>query len=172
MRPPKKPNLFPQEPAYAALRKGNYIEYFQSLHADDTSWQRVRAGMAELARLTTEPRRVPVVVTVFPVRVRGRAGPYPFHSLHAQVAAEARLNGFEVFDLLPAYLAVESDLGAWLYADPLHPNLEGHHLAAVALMQFLCDSDRLPGEVIDFEQVHTGRAADADMASVLARSRR
>lgn len=168
MPTPSDPDLVDEEPGLVALARGTHETYFSALHDDGPNWQQVQEGMAKMARITTAPKNIPVVVAIFPIQAKPHRPVYPFLKVNAKVAAEARRNRFRALDLQPAYAAVDRNFPNEFFDDPLHPNKWGHHIAALALFKWLCESGLLPAEGFTFQSAVTAENADAEPARVLA----
>ena len=166
IRPPSQPRTYMEDPGYPAFLAGKQHEYFRLLHLDEASWQSVCRGMAKLGRITRS-RHIPVGVAIFPIGWGTDRGGYPLADVHARVAAQARQNGLEVIDLLPAYRALRGDTTDLFFNDLLHPNQIGHYVAAMALLKWLCGSNHLPGDGITFDTLLKGRPIDAACAAAL-----
>ena len=132
------------DPGFTAMHQGRHVEYLRALHTQDASWHRVRNGLTEMVRLTTQSRRIPVLITIFPIDWAGRLSDYPLRDVHELVAIEAKNAGFHVFDLTATYCAVREATDEKIYGDFLHPTKRGLRVAAAAILKFLCESNRLP----------------------------
>jgi len=99
----------------------------------------------ELAKIV-KPSNIPVVVTIFPVftgietQVVAENGMlvsrerYLFRFEHKRIAELARKHGFWTLDLLESF----EEAGLALHGnDELHPNMQGHNLAANILAEFI-----------------------------------
>ncbi|MCH7873328.1 MAG: hypothetical protein IID33_16655 [Planctomycetes bacterium] len=169
---PAHRRLYLSEPGYVAFDAGTHCAYFHALHNNEETWTRVTDGMATLARLTSEPRSVPVLVAVIPIDTEQGFSPYPMQDLHDKVAAEARNEGFQTLDLAPVFRLVSAELDGEFYLDFLHPNLKGNEVLAVALLKWLSESADLPGGGFDFERIRSGNDFDAQIAEALTADKR
>jgi lysophospholipase L1-like esterase len=112
---------------------GDYQRY---LHAPaGEKWQSVRVAFRRI-RTCAEGEGAWVLVAIFPL-ARGHSwNDYAYRDLHAQVAAEAKANGFHVVDLLDAFRDHRPDQLVLSDTDD-HPNPLAHRLAAQAIVQAL-----------------------------------
>lgn len=109
-------------------------EFHAFLHC--AFWPEVQENLRRIGSITLR-RRVPVVFVIHPVFEKGVGfDEYSLRDVHAQLAAEARANGFDVVDLRDAFrayspsgLKIDSDT----YYDPWHMNARGHRVAAQAI---------------------------------------
>lgn len=148
--PPKRnriKNL--HDPGFEAVREGKHVEYVRMIHREDSSWSRVRDGLADLAKLTSQPDHVPprnisVVVTIFPIDWPYDLQENPLHDVHQQVADEAVQNGFKVHDLTAMYSAIRKTTHQRIFRDFLHPTGLGQRYAAADILKYLVESNHLP----------------------------
>ena len=121
-------------PAWGSIFSGRYESYFHEIHRRGKGWERVQEGLTRL-RALTKPLGIPVVVAIMPLSLPEGFGPgYPFHEIHARVAAEAQRTGLLTVDLLPAFAAAN---GRDLFTDPFHPTARGYAVAAQAMAEWL-----------------------------------
>lgn len=138
------------DPGFIALLEGRHIEYMRTIHTEDSSWSRVRDGLADLAKLTNQPghvppRNIPVVVTIFPIDWPDSKQEYPLHDVHQLVADEAVQSGFHVHDLTAMYSAIRKATYQRIFGDFLHPTKLGQRFAAADILKYLVESKHLPG---------------------------
>jgi lysophospholipase L1-like esterase len=110
---------------------GDYVRY---LHAPGREkWLSVCAAFRDI-RLAAEAEKAWTVVAIFPLTPKDTWANYPYADLHARVAEQAKLNGFQVVDLLETFRKVEPKE---LVVSPTddHPNALGHRLAAKAIYE-------------------------------------
>ncbi|MFT7670109.1 MAG: lysophospholipase L1-like esterase [Planctomycetota bacterium] len=116
------------------LGGGNPLKYW---HAPGrANWAIVEDGFARIATIAEE-EGLPVLVVIF------TAGPptkdpstYDLKDLHAQVALEARKNGFDVLDLSPAYSKLAKE-GKKSQLPHSHPNVLGQLTASDEIAKFM-----------------------------------
>jgi|GEM_PF-2970245 len=94
-------------------------------------------GFAQI-RALCEEQDIPVFTLIFPILSDQGTGEYSHTSDHVTVTNLATESGFEVIDLYSKF--AETGLAS-LALDSLHPNAEGHRIAAIEL--FLALSDRV-----------------------------
>jgi len=162
-----QPKLHRFEPGFAAFRAGRHVEYIRSLHADAGSWSMVSSGMAELATVAKSLGDVPVLVAVLPISFVRNADGYPVSDVHAKVMAEAERRGLGSTDLAPAFQAVEAAEGRRFFIDFLHMNPDGHHVVAVALFKWLCESGSLSDESPSIASILKLQDRDGRIAKLL-----
>jgi lysophospholipase L1-like esterase len=134
------PEQMPDDPAFAALRRGEQGAYLRAIHHEGESAQRWTRALDELAGLARE-RSLPTLVVVFPMFPEDDGD--DLADLTAQVTEAARARGLEALDLAPFYAAARRSIDRPLHADFLHPNVHGHRVAALAVLDALCRSQRL-----------------------------
>ncbi len=169
---PDHRRVYLKEPGCVAFDAGTCRPYFYALHNEEETWARVTDAMATLARLTSHPRRVPVLVAVIPINTGHGFTFYPLQDLHDKVAAEARSEGFQALDLAPVFRLVSATLDGELYEGFFHPNRKGNEVLAIALLKWLSESANLPGGGIDFERIRSGNDLDAQIAEALTAGKR
>lgn len=106
------------------------------LHEAPRSWDGVVVAGFDRIRAATQPRRLPVVVAVFPLFTEP---PMPgTDAIYAKVAREAERHGFVGLDLSRVAFAGEP-VAALLKPsrDMIHPNARAHRLAADAIARAL-----------------------------------
>jgi len=110
---------------------GDYQRY---LHAPGgRKWQSVREAFRSI-RDTSRKEGAWTLLVIFPLTPKKSWTDYGYGDLHAQVAREARSNGFQVIDLLETFRRYPpGDLVLSPTDD--HPNALAHHLAAEAISQ-------------------------------------
>ncbi len=132
----------PVDPLFEALQADGLADYVRALHTEPGSRRRVEAGLHALARKAGARPRALVVFPVFPDDGLVR---YPLADVHDWVAERARSEGFAVIDLrAPLAEAARREPGRRLHVDVLHPNAAGHRIAALAILQGLCEARLLP----------------------------
>jgi len=131
------------DPQFAALDHGTYVEYYRGLHADPESWGPVNRGLKSLAAWSQESG-VPVHICLYPVLKE--LDPYPLAELHTELAERFDACGFSNLDVTEHFVAYEAESGERLgRRSLLHPTKEGHRVAAVALLCNLLDQGFLEG---------------------------
>jgi hypothetical protein len=132
-------------PQLAALRPEQPT--IEELHdPNGTAWKAFCEALGK-ARALVAPREIPRILVIVP---RLGAEPwerYPYRALHAQVAQEARRQGFEALDLLERFEA-EPPQSLTLGPNDAQPNAHAHALAADAFKRFLYSSGAL-GQVLE-----------------------
>ena len=164
---PDHKRFYLKEPRYVAIEGGTIRAYFHALHHEEETWTRVRDGMDALARMSTQPTTVPVLVAVVPIDTGQEFESYPMQDLHEKVMAEAHDHGLYTLDLAPIFRIASAALGGELYRDFLHPNQKGNEVLAVALLKWLSESAHLPGDRFDFGHIRNGDGLDAQIAEAL-----
>lgn len=111
-------------------------DYYIYLHIPGRrKWQSVVDAFSDI-REVAEPRKIKVVVTIFPMVTRSFKGkPWsesPYTRLHRQVSDLAVSNGFAVVDLLDAFSQYPSQDLVFEQGDD-HPNVTGHEVIARAI---------------------------------------
>ena len=150
-----------EDPAYAALKLGFHYDYLRALHEQEESWRRVGEGLAELARITTTTRRIPLLVAVFPIEWFDDFEEYPLGDVHAQVIAEAEANGLEAVDLTGTFRVAVDASDEKIFRDFLHPSAVGYRAVALTMLKWIAESDLPAAEVISLERLSDGGALDA-----------
>ncbi len=161
MEPPRRLDEQLEDPAYAALKLGSHYDYLRALHEQEESWRRVGDGLAELGRITATPRRIPLLVAVFPIEWFDDFEEYPLGDVHAQVIVEAEVNGLEAVDLADTFRAAGDVSEEKIFRDFLHPSPVGYRAVALTLLKWIADSDLPVAEVISLERLSDGGALDA-----------
>ncbi len=114
-----------------------YVKARQSgpLYAEGSERQAeaLRAHFAGLVALL-EPRRIPVLIAVFPAFGKTFEA-YPYRDLHRAIVATAEASGLAAVDLLDCFRAYRF---RDVRVDVVHPNPAGHRIAAHALRDALC----------------------------------
>ncbi len=129
---------------------GGATRYF--LHSGSMLWDFVKLRVArmrywfgedlvteafrKLADLTKE-HGVPVLVVVFPYLEEGDGGGYPYQAAHDHVAALARKHGFDLLDLLEPCRRAGLETLRSRPGDIIHPDAQGHRIAADAIFAHL-----------------------------------
>lgn len=113
---------------------GNPLRYW---HAPGrANWAIVEEGFAKIAEIAKEAE-IPVVVVIFTAGAPKKDPElYDLKDLHAQVAVEARKNGFEVIDLSPVFSKLQAT-GEKTQLPHQHPNVLGQRAAADAIAKYL-----------------------------------
>jgi lysophospholipase L1-like esterase len=116
------------------LADGNPVRYWHTPGRDN--WAQVEDGFARIAEISSL-HELPVLVVIFTAGAP-RKDPelYDLKDLHAQVAAEARKNGFDVLDLSPVFSALQAE-GKKTQLPHQHPNVLGQHASADAIARRL-----------------------------------
>ncbi|QDU85981.1 GDSL-like Lipase/Acylhydrolase [Planctomycetes bacterium Pla163] len=126
-------------------RYSDVLEYFHD--PEGPNWQVVVEGFARIGT-ALEGAGLPGLVVIFPTAMSMKD--YVYEDLHAQVAAEAEKNDLAVLDLAPVFAAEEDAVPGGLSLADLHPNEEGHRVAAEAIAAWILDRH---------EQLFDGRSA-------------
>jgi lysophospholipase L1-like esterase len=101
-------------------------------------WVAGQEALRDMARRCRD-RRVPFVVTIFPLFGNPLDERYPFPEIHAKVAEASNAAGATVVDLLPAYRGLSWELLVVNGALDEHPNEIAHRIAADTLLEALDD---------------------------------
>jgi len=136
------------------------------LHADTAGWGRVTDGLRVLSGAAAQ-QGCRAYVVVFPV-FRSLLE-YPLEDVHRKVAAAAGQQGLEVIDLLGDYRAVVRATGAGLDIDGMHPNREGHVVAAMALLRELLAREQVLAPNEGLAPLTAGDGQEARWARLLMR---
>jgi hypothetical protein len=107
-------------------------DYYQYLHANQTTWQSVVTGFKEIRGMAAE-HDTRVIVLIFPI-LDYQWEAYPYLAIHQQVAALAEENGFMVVDLTN-YMAEYPPQDLRVSLQDGHPNALVHKIAAEALFE-------------------------------------
>jgi len=129
---------------------GGATRYF--LHSGSMLWDLLRFRVArmrywfgddlvteafrKLADLVGE-RKVPVLVVVFPYLEEDDSGGYPYQETHDQVAALSKRHGFDLLDLLEPFRRAGLATLRSRTGDIIHPDAQGHRIAAEAIFAHL-----------------------------------
>ena len=131
------------------------VEHYGSRHREGSKGlASVERGLARMEAINRE-LGVRAFLTIFPILFRLDER-YPFVEAHQTIAALAERHGFEVLDLLPAFLG-QGDEELWVHVTDQHPNEIGHRIAGEATARFLAEA--------------LARDAEALHAAVAARQR-
>jgi len=130
------------DPQLAALRGGDFVEYFQGLYKQDQYWGRVLNDMDRLQSITVKAE-TPVVLIVFPL-LRDLES-YQLTNVHSLVKEAGQKRGMYVLDLLKAYGDISKNGNIKLGVDSLHLTAYGHRYSAVAIINHLHKESLLPG---------------------------
>jgi lysophospholipase L1-like esterase len=136
----------PDDPAYAAARSGDLAGYFRAIHTGGDGAARLTRGLDALAA-TARAQGMPVLVVLFPLF--GEQDPAALADVHRLVAEACAARGLAVLDLLPVYATASRALGAGLHVDFLHPDADGHRVAAAAIFARLCRDPWWPPGSVD-----------------------
>jgi hypothetical protein len=109
-------------------------------------WKDFSAALAK-ARDLVAPREIPRMLVIVPRIPAETWEGYPYAALHAQVAQEARRQGFEPLDLLERF-QLEPARSLALGPEDRAPNARAHAIAADAFKRFLFSSGVL-GQVLE-----------------------
>ena len=110
---------------------GDYLRY---LHAPGgEKWRSVEAGFRSIRRMA-DREGAWTLVAIFPLTPETSWENYPYSDLHAQVAREARANGFQVVDLLGPFRRIPP-VKLRLSETDDHPSPLGHRIAAEAIYE-------------------------------------
>ncbi len=135
---PKTPQLTALQPDRPAI---------EALHdPQGAAWKSFSDALGK-ARALVGPREIPRILVIVPRLGSEPWDRYPYRALHAQVAQEARRQGFEPLDLLERFGA-EPPQSLVLGPDDAEPNARAHALAADAFKRFLYESGAL-GQVLE-----------------------
>ena len=108
------------------------------------NWREIVLGFARIAAWA-KPRRVPVVIVIFPLLLdepEARTQEPLLERLHAQVRAAAARESFHVLDLAPVLARLPAAEIREIPGDQIHPNERGHELTARAILALL-EAERL-----------------------------
>jgi hypothetical protein len=126
---------------YAWLKRASLLAHGGTLQAKyseiavgNPRWERCRAALAEIQRLTSA-ERADLLVVVWPMLVD--LGPdYPYRAQHQVVVDECRRLGIAVLDLLPAFEGHEAST-LWAERNDHHPNATALEMAADGVVRDL-----------------------------------
>ena len=135
----------PKAPQLAALQPDRPT--IEALHDPQGAAWRSFSNALGKARALVGPREIPRILVIVPRLGSEPWDRYPYRALHAQVAQEARRQGFEPLDLLERFGA-EPPQSLVLGPDDAEPNAHAHALAADAFKRFLYESGAL-GQVLE-----------------------
>jgi len=122
-------------------RSANYHSQYRD---DYSGWIAGRRALEDMGRRCRE-RRIPLVVTVFPLFGNPLDDGYPFVGVHDAVDQAAVVAGAHVVDLLPAYRGLRSELLVVDGVNDEHPNEIAHRIAANVILSSLDDVLPAPG---------------------------
>lgn len=105
--------------------------YYQELWSNEANRDKVRSGFEQL-RALREHFGFETMVVIWPILTDYQD--YPFSGIHDWVGIEARKNGFQVLDLLPAFSKMHFRALQVTADDNIHPNALGHKIAAEAVV--------------------------------------
>lgn len=108
------------------------LEYYHD--PEGINWPVAVKGLAQMGA-TLERESLTGLLVIFPTSKRMKK--YAYQALHQQVAAEAKKNGLEVLDLAQHFARGEKDAPDGLSLPDLHPNAEGHRVAAVTIANWI-----------------------------------
>ena len=172
LRPiPEEPPPDLLEPVFTALQTGSHHEYLRMLHAPGESWERVRTGMTELARLSSNAANIPVLVMLFPTECSEGYEHYPLWDVHARVISEVDRKGLHAFDLTWCFGLAQRDFDNKCFIELLHPNAWGYKVTASCLLSWLIGSGVLPKGSFDLDSVLADRNLDPLVADILRNGR-
>lgn len=114
--------------------------YYESLHKDEKSWQRVVEGLTQISK-TAKSKDIPVIVAIFPIFFQMDS--YRWADVHAKVTEESQSHGMYVLDLLSFYQPLDEITIRRGPGDYIHPNAKGHEVAGEAIFSFLSDNNLL-----------------------------
>ncbi len=131
------------DPQFRAMSGNRHVQYFARLHSDQGQggWWRVEQGIKTIANATS----VPVVKVIFPLL--DDLQNYQLKPVHDRVAQQFAAAANGAIDLLEAFARLAQTTRRPIGTDTLHPNSDGHWLAAgviaIHLVRhgFLPDSD-------------------------------
>ncbi len=119
-----------------ARRLAQHKTLFHLLHDPEESyWPTVQSAFRDI-RESTAQAGVPVLLVLHPLLAGRTLKGYRYADLHAQVAAEARDDGFEVFDLVDPLRLAEVVPGELALPDG-HANARGNRLFAEEIAAYL-----------------------------------
>ncbi len=122
----------------------NDPEFYEGLHNDDCTWQRVVFSFEQISKMAEEDN-FKVMVVIYPLFFDSEQYPvYPLTHLHEKVSAEAEANGFAVLDLLPVFIEYDADVLKINELDSIHPNVLGHRVAADAIYDYFKNNHLVP----------------------------
>ena len=127
------------DPQRVGMRQDPLGGYFRALHKDEPGRQRVEAGLARLAGLSTSAG-IQAAVILFPLLLSVEE--YPLQDVHTEVRRLARSQGLRVLDLAEPFQ--EALPSGDLHLDFLHPTARGHRLAAREISNWICEQGWIP----------------------------
>jgi len=164
---PEQPDLKGRDPGFAALGEQKHVSYLHSLHDRAETWQSVTACLDRLSGPDGKLGAPRTIVTTFPIEWDYRTRAYPLTDIHERVIAEAHRHGLLATDLGPAFKRVAGVTNQPLFTDFLHPSLLGHKVAAMALLEALCESEVLPPDWLRLERLQSATGPDMRLARII-----
>lgn len=141
----RKLGLTPSElsPAHPRYTHGA-VDWARLYDPARPNWPQVVLGLTRIAAWA-KPRGVPLVLVIFPLLLDepDASTQAPFLAgLHGQVREAAVREGFHVLDLAPVFARLPARELREIPGDQIHPNPQGHELAARAILGLL-ETERL-----------------------------
>ncbi len=123
------------------------IWFYKEVHDDICTWKNVEYSFAELSSISKE-NSIPVIMLIFPLLENFEN--YPLRAVHEKVALEAEKNSITTIDLLPLFEQYAGSKNVFPKAkslvaeegDNIHPNKEGHLIAAQSLLKEIKNLER------------------------------
>jgi len=168
LKAPTPPRVYDLDPQHIAIKQGDLPEYLRELHRNDSTFRRTTDAFDALSDLA-DRQSAPVLVAVFPIRQGVPWDEYELADVHARVMKEARHRQLQAIDLAPALRSIQNALELQLYHDFLHPNISGHRAVAVALLEWLGESERFFAMGVSLERLADSQGEDARYAGILLR---
>ena len=110
-------------------------DYFTNVHKDKNLWKNIVVSFTEIKDISNK-NGIGVIIVIFPV-FYGDFNKYQWSWIHEKVKSEAEENGFFVLDLLETYKNYNLKELKITKKDILHPNKQGHRIAAEEIYEFL-----------------------------------
>ena len=118
------------------VKKYGAGDYYRYLHATNgQKWQSVVSSLEEIKSVAAE-KKIPVLLSIFPITGNRSWADYPYKDLHQQVINIANEKGIYVVDLYENFSQYPSQV---LMVSPVdnHPSKLGHEVAAYAIYQWI-----------------------------------
>jgi len=112
-------------------------DYHRYLHAHPAKWKSVEQAFADIRRVA-DGAGCDVLVAIFPQVMKRGWAEYPYHEIHAQVAAAARAAGLLALDLLEPF-SRQPQQSLRVSPGDAHPSAAGHAIAAQAIADYLAE---------------------------------
>ncbi len=109
-------------------------DYFQSIYSDDKKWHQVLEGFSTISQIAKELHS-DIIMVIFPIMYN--FDNYDWANIHSRVRQSGEEQGFYVLDLLSEYSKYSVKSLRLERGDFIHPNKEGHQIAATELLKYI-----------------------------------